>query len=262
MATNEIMSGRSSSSPFNWFPSPTYDVLQNREIEGIVNTEKINSRLTANIVKSYVVQHRVRPDQISDLITSVNQALGQLGQPFAPEEVLVPAVSVRRSVHQDYVVCLDCGYRAKMLRRHISTRHGLNTDEYLKRWGLRSDHPLTAPAYSERRSTMAKSFGFGRKRTGLATPEVSPPAAPTPVDVEAKPVRRRSRVASKSADVTSEEVAATPTRRRRSRSASKSLTADSGNETVAEPKSAGKRRPRSRVPSTQPERTSSSTAES
>src|SRR6266481_6074070 len=146
------------------------------------------------IVKSYVVQHKVRPEQLSDLITSVHSALGQLGQPVVTEEVLVPAVSVRRSVHQDYVVCLDCGYKGKTLRRHISTSHGLNRDEYLSRWRLRSDHPLTAPAYSERRSTMAKAFGFGRKRTGLATPEVSPPAAPTSVNVDndsqAKPARR------------------------------------------------------------------------
>jgi predicted transcriptional regulator len=214
------------------------------------------------IVKSYVRQHRVRPDQISDLITSVNQALGQVGQPVAPEEVLTPAVSVRRSVHQDYVVCLDCGYRGKTLRRHISTRHGLSRDEYLKRWGLRSDHPLTSPAYSERRSTMAKALGFGRKSTAQATLEVPPPAAPTPMDVdqgsEAKPGRRRSRAASKSADVASAAVAATPTGRRRSRSASKSLTPDSGNE----PKSARKRRLRSRVISPQPEQSSSPTAES
>src|SRR5712675_1130935 len=127
------------------------------------------------IVRSYVRHHRVGTDQISDLITSVNQALGQVGQPVAPEEVLVPAVSVRRSVHQDYVVCLDCGYRAKTLRRHISTQHGLNRDEYLKRWGLRSDHPLTAPAYSERRSAMAKALGFGRKPKAQATPEMSLP---------------------------------------------------------------------------------------
>jgi hypothetical protein len=127
----------------------------------------------------------------------------------------------------------------------------------LKRWGLRSDHRLTAPAYSERRSTMAKALGFGRKSTARETPEVSPPAAQTPVDVdqgsESKPTRRRSRAASKSAHVTSEEVAATPTRRRRSRSASKSLTPDSGNEAVAESKSAKTRRPRSRVAPTQPE---------
>jgi predicted transcriptional regulator len=231
-----------------------------------VNTEKINPRLTAMIVKGYVRQHRLRPDQISDLITSVNQALGQLGQPVEAAEILIPAVSVRRSVHQDYVVCLDCGYRAKMLRRHISTRHGLNRDEYLKRWGLRSDHPLTAPAYSERRSTMAKALWFGRKSTVPATPVVSPPTALTSVNVDndsqAKPARRRSRAASKSADVTSEAVAeTTPARRRRSRSASKSLTTDGGNEAVAEPKSTTKRRPRSRVASPQPGLTSSPTAE-
>src|SRR6267378_3910486 len=217
-----------------------------------VNTEETNPHSTAMIVSSYVRHHTLRPEQLSDLITTVHHALGQLGQPVQAEEVLVPAVSVRRSVHQDYVVCLDCGYRGKTLRRHISARHGLNRDEYRKRWGLRSDHPLTAPAYSERRSTLAKARGLGRKSTAQASLEVSPPAAPTPVDVdqgsEAKPARRRSRAASKSADLASEAVAEpTPTRRLRSRSASKSLAANSGNEAVAEPKSASKRRPRSRV---------------
>jgi hypothetical protein len=79
-------------------------------------------------------------------------------------------VSVRQSVRQDYVVCLDCGYRATMLRRHISARHSLNPDEYLKRWGLRRDHPLSAPAYSEQRSTMAKQLGLGRKPKGAGRP--------------------------------------------------------------------------------------------
>jgi len=203
-----------------------------------VNTEKINPRLTAIIVKSYVVQHRVRPDQISDLITSVTQALDQLGQPVEPEEVLTPAVSVRRSVHQDYVVCLDCGYRGKTLRRHISTRHGLNRDEYLSRWGLRSDHPLTAPAYSERRSTMAKALGFGRKSTAQATPEVSPPPAPTPVNLaqgsEVKPARRRSHAALGSANVTREAIAATPARKSRSRSRVSSPTPEQTSAPTAE----------------------------
>jgi predicted transcriptional regulator len=220
-----------------------------------VNTEETHPRSTARIVSSYVRHHTVRPEQLSDLIATVHRAIGQVGQPVVPEEVLVPAVSVRRSVHHDYVVCLDCGYRGKTLRRHISTRHGLSRDEYRKRWGLRSDHPLTAPAYSERRSTMAKTLGFGRRPKAEVTPEMSPRAALRPVDVdlgsEAKPARMRSRAASKSADLASEAVAEpTPTRRRRSRSASKSLAADSGNEAVAEPKSANKRRPRSRVAST------------
>src|SRR6202043_2460125 len=101
--------------------------------------------------------------------------------PQAPvKKVLPPAVPAPQSVRHDYVVCLDCGYRGKTLRRHISTRHGLSRDEYLKRWRLRSDHPLTAPAYSERRSTMAKALGFGRKPKAQATSEMLPPtAAPT-----------------------------------------------------------------------------------
>src|ERR1700730_10781889 len=167
-----------------------------------VNTEETNPHSAAMIVSSYVRHHTLRPEQLSDLITTVHHALGQLGQPVQAEEVLVPAVSVRRSVHQDYVVCLDCGYRGETLRRHISARHGLNRDEYRKRWGLRSDHPLTAPAYSERRSTLAKARGLGRK-SAQAPLEVSPPAAQTPVDVDqgsqAKPARgRRPRASSTS----------------------------------------------------------------
>src|SRR6266851_2480345 len=143
---------------------------------------KLDPQLTATIVGSYVRHHTVGADQVSDLIATVHRALGQLGQPNQPEEVRTPAVSVRRSVSQDYVVCMDCGYRGKTLRRHITTRHGLNRDEYLRRWGLHADHLLTAPAYSERRSTMAKALGFGRKPKAQATPEVSPPAAaPTSV---------------------------------------------------------------------------------
>jgi predicted transcriptional regulator len=189
-----------------------------------MNTEGANSHLTAKIVRSYVRHHTVGTGQISDLITTVHRAMAQLGQPVQPEEVRTPAVSVRRSVSQDYVVCLDCGYRGKTLRRHISTRHGLSRDEYLKRWGLHADHPLTAPAYSERRSTLAKALGLGRKPAAETVPEAAR-AVSAPADTDRK----------------SE---ATPTRRRRSRSASK--TADVANETV-KPTPARKRRPRSRV---------------
>ncbi len=181
-----------------------------------MNSENTSPHLTARIVSSYVRHHTVEVNQFSDLISKVNRAVGQLGQPVQPAEVLVPAVSVRRSVHHDYVVCLDCGYRGKTLRRHISTRHGLTRDEYLRRWGLPSDHRLTAPAYSERRSEMAKSIGLGRKSTTVVT-------APTPVDAagksDATPTRRlRSRAESTSVAVANEAVAATPRRRGRPRS--------------------------------------------
>jgi predicted transcriptional regulator len=128
-----------------------------------MDTEKVDPHLTAAIVGSYVRHHTVEAAQVSELIKSVHGALAQLGPPNQPEEVRTPAVSVRQSVHRDYVICLDCGYRGKTLRRHITTQHGLSRDEYLNRWGLRRDHPLTAPAYSEQRSTVAKALGLGRK---------------------------------------------------------------------------------------------------
>src|ERR1700694_421660 len=131
--------------------------------DSAMSNEVVDPHLTTQIVRSYVRHHTVGADQVSDLITIIHQALGQLGRATQPEEVLTPAVSVRRSVYRDYVVCLDCGYRGKTLRRHVTTRHGLSRDEYLKRWGLRSGHPLTAPAYSERRSSLAKAIGLGRK---------------------------------------------------------------------------------------------------
>jgi predicted transcriptional regulator len=177
-----------------------------------MGTLKVDRHLTAKIVQSYVRHQTIEAGQLTDLITTVHRALGELGRPNHPEELRTPAVSVRRSVHQDYVVCLDCGYRGKTLRRHINRQQGLSRDEYRERWGLQNDHPLTAPAYSERRSMLAKELGLGRKPKARVAPAVS-----------------------------------TPTRRRRSRSASS--TADVANETVAEPTPARKGRPRSRVAS-------------
>jgi len=155
----------------------------------------VDPRLTTKIVGSYVGHHAVGADQVSELITSVHRALSQLGKPSELTEARTAAVSVRRSVHRDYVVCLDCGYRAKMLRRHISTRHGLSPGDYLKRWGLRSDHPLIAPAYSEQRSNAAKALGLGRKATADIGPAVTPTrsrSADAGPQSQRKPTRRRS----------------------------------------------------------------------
>ena len=178
-----------------------------------MNTEEVDPHLMAKIVESYVRHHKLGSDQLADLITSVHRAIGRLGQPPEPDEVLTPAVSVRRSVHRDYVICLDCGYRGKTLRRHISTRHGLNGDEYRERWGLRSSHRLTAPAYSERRSTLAKELGLGRNPIVLAA------TSPAPALTDAKARRtRKSRPASNSEGVATETAARpTPARKRQSR---------------------------------------------
>jgi len=128
------------------------------------------------IIASYVSHHNVSPEQIPDLIHSVHRAIGGLGKPAAAPTVLIPAVPVRRSVQRDAVICLDCGWKGKMLRRHLSTRHGLSAGEYLKRWGLPSDHRLTAPVYSEQRSALARQLGLGRAGREAGAAQTAPPA--------------------------------------------------------------------------------------
>jgi len=174
--------------------------------------------LTIKIVQSYVRHHTIGAGQVSELIASVHGALSRLGRPSHPEEALAPAVPVRQSVRHDYVVCLDCGYRGKMLRRHIGKRHGLSPQEYLTRWGLRTNHPLTAPGYTEHCSARAKQSGLGRK-TGAGPSRIATPAAAANVDPksEAKPGRRRSTRSSKSNVAQEAATAPVPTKKTRSR---------------------------------------------
>jgi predicted transcriptional regulator len=128
----------------------------------------------AEIVSSYVRHHKIEPDKLVGLIVEVHRALARLGHRASPaQEPPKPAVPIRRSVRHDYVVCLECGFRAQALRRHLRVQHGLEVAQYLARWNLSSDHPVTAPAYSDRRSAMAKQIGLGRQRA-----PAQPPAAP------------------------------------------------------------------------------------
>lgn|SRR5579872_16107 len=137
-------------------------------------------RLVTKIIASYVSHHNLGPDQIPELIKLVHRTMDNLGKPAEPALILTPAIPIRRSVQKDAVICLDCGWRGKMLRRHLSTRHALSGEEYLRRWKLPSDHPLTAPNYSEQRSALAKELGLGRGRTPRTTarPAASAPSRP------------------------------------------------------------------------------------
>jgi predicted transcriptional regulator len=115
----------------------------------------IDQTLVAKVVSSYVRKNRLSPADMPALINTVYQSLLALGKP--PQlEPPTPAVPIRRSVSLDYVVCLECGWRGLSLRRHIRERHGLSADEYRTRWKLPLHHALVAPAYSERRSEIAK----------------------------------------------------------------------------------------------------------
>jgi predicted transcriptional regulator len=144
-----------------------------------------NRELTTQIVAAYIRKNPVAADTLPTLISSVYEALGRLDTPSGePVVERTPAVPIRRSVTRDFVVCMECGWKGSMVRRHLATRHGLTAVEYRARWNLPADHPMTAPAYSERRSTMAKEIGLGRMRgrsaETAAVPEMDQPTQPPP----------------------------------------------------------------------------------
>jgi predicted transcriptional regulator len=122
----------------------------------------IDQSLVAKIVSSYVRKNQLSPADMPALINTVHQSLLTLGKPPEPEP-RNPAVPIRRSVTRDHVVCLECGWRGRILRRHLQAMHGVSTDDYRRRWGLPFAHALIAPAYSERRSEMAKQLGLGQR---------------------------------------------------------------------------------------------------
>ena len=137
----------------------------------------VDRSLVARSVRSYVAQNTIGIDQLAGLIAEVGRSLSRLGQNAPAQGPLVPAVSVRQSVRRAYVVCLECGFHGQAIRRHLRVAHGLEPAAYRIRWRLPPDHPITAPAYSERRSTMAKRIGLGRKpqEAVVSTPEVVAP---------------------------------------------------------------------------------------
>ena len=120
--------------------------------------------LTAEVVSAYLASNQVFARDLPDLISTVYGTLATLDQAPAAAEVLTPAVRVKKSVTPDAIVCLECGRKLKMLKRHLSTDHDLTIDAYRAKWGLPADYPVVAPNYAAHRSELAKSIGLGRKR--------------------------------------------------------------------------------------------------
>ena len=139
--------------------------MQHLEVAPMESTDTHDLRaLVAEIVSSYLTKNAVTATDLPDLITTIHRSLHGLGKAPEPAPVLVPAVPLRRSVHPDYVVCLECGERGKTLRRHIQVLHGLTPAAYRDKWSLPPDHPIVAPAYSTQRSVFAKQIGLGSRR--------------------------------------------------------------------------------------------------
>ena len=124
--------------------------------------------LTADIVAAYVGNNVVPANELPTLINDVYAALNNAvaSAQEEPQEELKPAVSVRRSVQPDYIVCLEDGGKFKSLKRHLRTHHDMSPEEYREKWGLPADYPMVAPNYAKARSELAKKMGLGQRRKG------------------------------------------------------------------------------------------------
>jgi len=145
--------------------------------------------LSAMIVAAYVGHNNVTRADLPALIENTHAALVGLGNEpaAAPAAPPVPAVSIKKSITPDYLICLEDGLKFKSLKRHLNTKFGLSADQYRAKWGLPSDYPMVAPAYAERRSAMAKSIGLGRKPAAPAAGGDAAAAASAPKKRGPKP---------------------------------------------------------------------------
>ena len=121
--------------------------------------------LTADIVAAHVSNNSVAVNDLPNLIQNVHQALTGISATRSVAEAKPePKVSIRSSVKPDFISCLECGKKQKMLKRHLMTNHEMTPADYRQKWGLSSDYPMVAPNYAEQRRTLAKSIGLGTKR--------------------------------------------------------------------------------------------------
>ena len=122
--------------------------------------------LTADIVSAYVSHNSVSANEIPNLINQVHAALLRVsgGQSEAQAEPLKPAISVKKSITPDYLVCLEDGKKFKSLKRHLRTQYNMTPEQYREKWGLTPDYPMVAPSYAAARSQLAKQMGLGQQR--------------------------------------------------------------------------------------------------
>ena len=122
--------------------------------------------MTADITSAYVSNKALDPDQLPEVIRTIYNSLKSLGEKIESESLAPPkpAISIRRSITPDYIVCLEDGKKLKMLKRHLRAAYGMTPDEYRARWGLAADYPMVAPNYAITRSKFAKQIGLGKKR--------------------------------------------------------------------------------------------------
>ncbi len=132
-----------------------------------LNPSPLNAlELAVDIVAAYVSNNTIAAGELPSLIADVHGALQRLssGEVQVAPEPLRPAISVKKSITPDYIICLEDGKKFKSLKRHLRTQYNLSPEDYREKWGLPADYPMVAPNYANARSELAKQMGLGQQR--------------------------------------------------------------------------------------------------
>ena len=122
--------------------------------------------LAAEIVSAYVSNNSVPASELPALINDIHNSLARLSSSEAPAlaEPQKPAVSVKKSIAADFLICLEDGKKFKSLKRHLRTQYNMSPEQYREKWSLPADYPMVAPSYAASRSRLAKEMGLGQQR--------------------------------------------------------------------------------------------------
>ncbi len=133
--------------------------------DALTKNEALN--LTTDIVSAFVSNNSVPAEQLQDLLQATYATLLNMGGSTEPEQTnQKPAVPIKKSITDDYIICLEDGKKLKMLKRYLRTQYDMSPDDYRRKWGLGADYPMVAPNYAKRRSEFAKQIGLGRGAGG------------------------------------------------------------------------------------------------
>ena len=126
-------------------------------------------KMATDIVAAYVENPDLRSDEIPSIIQSVHRALNTTEQGTGgSRKIQNPAVTVKKLIPPDYIICLEDGRKLKMLKRHLRTALDMTPEEYRAKWGMPLDYPMVAPKYAKKRSEFAKQVGLGQQKKAAA----------------------------------------------------------------------------------------------
>ncbi|MEM9570336.1 MAG: MucR family transcriptional regulator [Pseudomonadota bacterium] len=116
----------------------------------------------SDIVSAYVSNNPIQSGELPELIRQIHSTLVALEKTDLSNGVLEPAVPVKKSITDDFLICLEDGKKFKSLKRHLRSKYGLSPEQYREKWGLPYDYPMVAPSYARKRSALAKEMGLGK----------------------------------------------------------------------------------------------------